>query len=67
MITSEVRVWTLEGDLVYTLSGHTSFVYSIALLPNGDLASSGEDRTLRIWKGVSSIAYLYGGTMRAWN
>ena len=51
--SSEVRVWTLGGDLIYTLSGHTSFVYSITVLPNGDIASSGEDRTLRVWKGVS--------------
>lgn len=26
-------------------------MYSLALLPTGDLASTGEDRTLRIWKG----------------
>jgi len=47
---SEIRVWTLQGDLVYTLVGHTSFVYSLAILPSGDLISSGEDRTVRIWK-----------------
>ncbi len=48
---SEVRVWTTEGDVVYTLSGHTSFVYSLTVLPNGDIASAGEDRTVRIWHG----------------
>ncbi|KAI0683709.1 phospholipase A-2-activating protein [Cytidiella melzeri] len=47
---SEVRVWTLGGDLIYSLAGHTSFVYSITVLSNGDIASSGEDRTLRIWR-----------------
>lgn len=47
---SEIRVWTLHGDLVYTLVGHTSFVYSLSILPSGDLISSGEDRTVRIWK-----------------
>jgi WD40 repeat protein len=49
--SSEVRVWTLGGDLVYTLSGHTSFVYSLSVLPNGDVISGGEDRTVRVWKG----------------
>jgi len=44
-------VWTLGGDLVYTLSGHTSFVYSLSILPNGDVVSGGEDRTVRVWKG----------------
>lgn len=48
---SEIRVWTLEGDVIHILSGHTSFVYSLALLPNGDIVSSGEDRSVRVWKG----------------
>ena len=47
---SEIRVWTLDGDIVYTLPGHTSFVYSLALLPSGDIVSGGEDRTARVWK-----------------
>lgn len=47
---SEIRVWTFQGDLIYTLVGHTSFVYSLAILPSGDLVSSGEDRTVRVWK-----------------
>lgn len=56
---SEIRVWTTEGDLVYTLSGHTSFVYSLTILPNGDIASSGEDRTIRIWRGKIFGALIY--------
>jgi len=50
---SEIRVWTLGGDAVYTLSGHTSFVYSVSVLPSGDVVSAGEDRTVRVWKGTS--------------
>jgi phospholipase A-2-activating protein len=50
-IHSEIRVWTLGGDFIYTLSGHTSFVYSLAALPNGDIVSGGEDRTVRVWQG----------------
>lgn len=35
-----------------SLSGHTSFVYSVAALPDGSGAiSSGEDGTLRVWSG----------------
>ena len=45
----------MGGDIVYTLSGHTSFVYSLSVLPNGDIVSSGEDRTVRIWKGMGLI------------
>lgn len=45
----------MEGDCVYTLSGHTSFVYSLSVLPNGDIISGGEDRTVRIWRGMHRI------------
>ncbi|EIW84876.1 phospholipase A-2-activating protein [Coniophora puteana RWD-64-598 SS2] len=47
---SEIIVWTFEGDIVYTLSGHTSFVYSLSVLHTGDVVSSGEDRSVRVWK-----------------
>ena len=45
----------MEGDCVYTLSGHTSFVYSISVLPNGDIISGGEDRTVRVWRGMHRV------------
>lgn len=50
---SEIHVWTLEGDLVYSLSGHTSFIYGLSILPNGDIVSCGEDRSVRVWRGAS--------------
>lgn len=50
-----MRVWTLGGDTIYTLSGHTSFVYSLSVLPGGDIVSAGEDRTVRVWKGTSRL------------
>lgn len=35
---------------IQTLSGHTSFVYSVTAFPDGTGAiSSGEDGTLRVW------------------
>ncbi|KAJ3281630.1 hypothetical protein HK104_011360 [Borealophlyctis nickersoniae] len=42
-----VRVWTLAGECVQELSGHTSFVYTLAVLPSGEIASGGEDRSVR--------------------
>lgn len=45
-----VRIHTFDGEVVQTLEGHDSFIYSLAVLPTGEIASVGEDRTLRIWK-----------------
>lgn len=53
IVPSEIKVWTMEGDVVYTLSGHTSFVYSLSVLPNGEIVSGGEDRSVRVWRGMS--------------
>ena len=49
---SEIKVWTMEGNVVYALSGHTSFVYSLSVLPNGEIVSGGEDRSVRVWRGM---------------
>jgi len=47
-----IRVWTNEGYQLQELHGHTNYIYSIAALPNGDLVSAGEDRTVRIWRSM---------------
>ncbi|KAG5421151.1 DOA1 [Candida metapsilosis] len=45
-----IKIWNLQtGRILKTLFGHDSFVYDLALLPNGNLVSTGEDRTVRIW------------------
>ena len=51
---SEITIWTFEGDVIHSVSAHTSFVYSMCTFPNGDGASGGEDRSLRIWRGAST-------------
>ncbi|KAH9901463.1 phospholipase A-2-activating protein [Cubamyces lactineus] len=63
---SEIRIWTMEGDCVYTLSGHTSFVYSISVLPNGDIVSGGEDRTVRIWRDGECAQTLVHPAISVW-
>ena len=47
-----LRVWTLSGECLYELSGHTSFIYSVTVLSDNEtIASVGEDRSLRLWQG----------------
>lgn len=44
-----IKVCDMDGNVLRTLKGHESFVYSIIETLSGDLISCGEDRTLRIW------------------
>ncbi|SRR6266404_1437809 len=53
--SSEITIWTFEGDVVHSFSAHTSFVYSLCTFPNGDGASGGEDGSLRIWRGALTL------------
>ncbi len=48
------------------LSGHTSFVYSVSILPNGDLVSSGEDRTVRLWKDGACAQTIVHPAISVW-
>jgi WD40 repeat protein len=45
-----VRVWNVHtGHQKWTLTGHTSIVWSLAPMPNGMLASGSMDCTVRVW------------------
>ncbi|OAV86226.1 hypothetical protein PTTG_01746 [Puccinia triticina 1-1 BBBD Race 1] len=44
-----IRVWNLDGQAVRVMDGHDSFIYSLSSMPSGEIISSGEDRTVRIW------------------
>lgn len=63
----EVRVWTIEGDIISVLSGHTSFVYSLTVLPGGEIASGGEDRSLRIWRDEECIQTIVHPATSVWS
>ena len=48
----EVRVWQVaDSKLVFTLSGHTDWVWSIAFSPDGTMLASGSnDQTVKVWQ-----------------
>lgn len=61
-----IRLWKLDGRQVDELLGHENFIYSLVNLPNGELASSGEDRTLRIWRGSECIQTITHPAISVW-
>ena len=63
---SLIQFWNIDGKLLNTLQGHESFVYSLVCLPNGDLVSSSEDRTVRIWRENACIQTLTHPAISVW-
>ncbi|EOD46836.1 putative polyubiquitin binding protein (doa1 ufd3) protein [Neofusicoccum parvum UCRNP2] len=62
-----IRLWTLEGQQVAELHGHENFIYSLAVLPSGELVSSSEDRTVRIWKGNQCVQTITHPAISVWS
>ncbi|QKX63519.1 uncharacterized protein TRUGW13939_10690 [Talaromyces rugulosus] len=62
-----IRLFTLNGDVVAELAGHESFIYSVAVLPSGELVSSGEDRTVRVWNGTQCVQTITHPAISVWN
>ncbi|KAF3480082.1 uncharacterized protein GIQ15_05429 [Arthroderma uncinatum] len=62
-----IRLWTIQGKQVGQLHGHESFIYSLASLPSGELVSSGEDRTVRIWNGASCVQTITHPAISVWS
>ncbi|KAH7043930.1 polyubiquitin binding protein-like protein [Macrophomina phaseolina] len=62
-----IRLWTIEGQQVAELHGHENFIYSLAVLPTGELVSSSEDRTVRIWKGDQCVQTITHPAISVWS
>ncbi|KAI2615298.1 PFU-domain-containing protein [Hypoxylon sp. NC1633] len=61
-----IRLWKLTGQQVGELRGHESFIYSLAALPSGELVSSGEDRTVRVWRGFDCVQTITHPAISVW-
>ncbi|XP_039589171.1 phospholipase A-2-activating protein isoform X3 [Passer montanus] len=48
---ASVRRWQITGECLQVYYGHTNYIYSISVFPHcKDFVTTGEDRSLRIWK-----------------
>ncbi|CAJ2503355.1 Uu.00g107490.m01.CDS01 [Anthostomella pinea] len=61
-----IRLWKLNGQQLGELRGHESFIYALAALPTGELVSSGEDRTVRIWRGSECVQTITHPAISVW-
>ncbi|KAI0599595.1 ubiquitin homeostasis protein lub1 [Biscogniauxia sp. FL1348] len=61
-----IRLWKLTGQQVGELHGHESFIYALTTLPSGELVSSGEDRTVRIWRGSECVQTITHPAISVW-
>jgi phospholipase A-2-activating protein len=62
-----IRLWTLKGDLMAELWGHDSFIYSLTVLPTGEIVSSGEDRSVRVWNGTDCVQVITLPAISVWS
>jgi len=63
---SSLRLWSLSGDTLMELHGHTSYVYSVSVLSTGELVSSGEDGCVRVWKGGECVQTIQQPCLSVW-
>ena len=61
-----IRLWKLGGNQVGELIGHENFIYSLVSLPSGELVSSGEDRSVRIWRGSECVQTITHPAISVW-
>ncbi|XP_074923567.1 LOW QUALITY PROTEIN: phospholipase A-2-activating protein [Chelonoidis abingdonii] len=48
---ASIRRWQISGECLQNYYGHTNYIYSISVFPHcKDFVTTGEDRSLRIWK-----------------
>jgi phospholipase A-2-activating protein len=64
---NRIRLWTLEGVFMGELFGHENFIYSLGVLPTGEIVSSSEDRTVRIWNGTQCIQTITHPAISVWS
>ncbi|ODV94046.1 hypothetical protein PACTADRAFT_50941 [Pachysolen tannophilus NRRL Y-2460] len=62
-----IKIWNISsGECLQTYNGHESFVYCLGILSNGDLVSSGEDRSVRIWRNGKCIQVIRFACISIW-
>ncbi|MGK7924993.1 MAG: WD40 repeat domain-containing protein, partial [Spirulina sp.] len=57
-----IKIWSREGHLLRTLTGHEREIYSVAWSPDGTMLASGsDDRTVKIWSREGELLHTLKG------
>ena len=64
-----IKIWHIDGRLLYTLKGHTGWVTQVKFSPRGDIiASAGTDKIIKLWsKDGKLLKTLTGHTSSIWS
>ncbi|KAK6360417.1 hypothetical protein TWF730_006559 [Orbilia blumenaviensis] len=61
-----IKSWTDAGREIETVYAHNAYIYSITVLPSGEWASCGEDRTLKIWRKSQCLQSISHPCISVW-
>lgn len=45
-----MKLWTLEGEKLMELKGHTGFIFAVDCLETGEIVTGGDDCTVKLWE-----------------
>jgi WD40 repeat protein len=59
---STARIWSVKGDQIAVLKGHSEAVYSVAWSPDGKtIATGSQDNTIRLWSPDGKLIRILRG------
>lgn len=62
-----IRIWSFSGEQILEMESGRSFIYSLSMLSTKELISSGEDRSVKIWKDGKCIQTIIHPAVSIWS
>ncbi|KTW29064.1 uncharacterized protein T551_02338 [Pneumocystis jirovecii RU7] len=62
-----IYIWSFSGEKIQKIVDGSSFIYSISVLSTKEIVSSGEDRSVKIWKNGECIQTIMHPAVSIWS